>query len=286
MKKTVLILLTSLLALTACKNNKDNSDAEAAVADASHDELVAAVSERDQLLELVNQINADMDSIRQIENILKVTPEGELNDQRAQLRANMDALQQTLRERRERLAQLEERLNNSSLSNANLRQTVESLRAQIDAQTEEIGTLRQNLDQARAQIGALDQAVDSLNRTVGTVEAQRDSSRNEALRIENELNTCFYAIGTRDELREYNIIETGFLRRTKLMEGDFNQNFFTRADKRSLPYIDLNSTRARVLTNQPSDSYRIIDRNGHKVLEIINPTLFWSLSNYLVVQID
>lgn len=128
--------------------------------------------------------------------------------------------------------------------------------------------------------------MDSLHQTVTTVTADLDSTATANKHLTDELYTCYYAIGTKDELKENRIIQTGFLRRTKLMEGDFDQAFFTRADKRNLPSIDLNSTKARVLTNQPEDSYTIVDANGHKVLQITNPGKFWSLSNYLVIQTD
>ncbi len=284
MKKTALACMVTLLALTACKKNSDTTEMN--VSDATRQELEEALADRDQLLSLVNQINADMDSIRMIENIIAVNGSSELPGQQDQLHSNITAIREGLRVRRERLDELERRLNASNLNNNNLRQTIASLRSRIDEQDAEITQLRQNLDQARQQIGDLDLAVDSLNRTVNTVTSARDSISSEATRIENELNTCYYAIGTRNELRQYNIIETGFLRRTKLMEGDFDRNFFTTSDKRTLTSIDLNSNRARVLTNQPADSYRIIDANGHKMLQITNPALFWSLSNYLVIQID
>ena len=118
------------------------------------------------------------------------------------------------------------------------------------------------------------------------VTAERDSTDKENIELTNELNTCFYAIGNKNELKQNNIIETGFLRKTKIMEGDFDRAFFTKADKRTLTAIDLNSNKAEVLTKQPTDSYRIVDVNGHKVLQITNPALFLSLSNYLVVKID
>lgn len=276
--------MVAVLALTGCKKNSES--AELNVSDATRQELEEALADRDQLISLVNQINADMDSIRIIENIIAVNGGSEIPGQQDQLHSNITAIKEGLRQRRERLNELEQRLNASNLNNTNLRQTIATLRTRIDAQDAEITQLRQNLDQARQQIGDLDMAVDSLNRTVNTVTSARDSVSAEATRIENELNTCYYAIGTRSELREYNIIETGFLRRTKLMEGDFDRNFFTTSDKRTLTSIDLNSNRARVLTNQPADSYRIIDANGHKMLQITNPALFWSLSNYLVIQID
>lgn len=276
------------MAVTGCTNKAQEEEAQRqqAIADATREELTEAVADRDQLLTLMNEITSDMEQIKQLENILTVNNPGETPGQREQLRADIAAIQQTLQQRRERLNELEQRLNSSNLSNTNLRQTVASLRTQLDSQTAEINQLRSSLDEARTQIGALDAQVDSLHQTVTTVTADLDSTATTNKHLTDELYTCYYAIGTKDELKENRIIQTGFLRRTKLMEGDFDQAFFTRADKRNLPSIDLNSTKARVLTNQPEDSYTIVDANGHKVLQITNPGKFWSLSNYLVIQTD
>ncbi len=288
MKKALIMFLAAAAMLTACKNKAQEEETarQEAVAEATREELADAVADRDQLLELVNEISQDMNQIKQLENILSVSGSGETPGQRDQIRADIAAIQQTLQQRRERLDELERRLNNSNLTNSSLQRTVGTLRAQIESQTDEIAQLRTNLDEARTQIGSLDAQVDSLHRTVTAVTADLDSTSMANTQLAEELNTCYYAIGTKDELKENNIIETGFLRRTKLMEGDFDRNFFTRADKRQLPSIDLNATRAKVLTNQPEDSYSIVDINGHKVLRITNPAKFWSLSNYLVIQID
>lgn len=288
MKKVFILLLAGAALLPACKNKEAEQEAEhqAAVAAATREELADAVADRDQLLTLVNEISSDMNQIKQLENILTVNGGNETPGQREQIRSDIAAIQQALQQRRERLDELESRLNSSNLSNRNLQTTVATLRQQIDGQTQEIAQLRSNLDEARTQIGQLDSAVDSLHQTVTLVTAELDSTNVAATQLSNDLNTCYYAIGTKDELKENHIIETGFLRRTKIMEGEFNANFFTRADKRTLPSIDLNSHDARVLTNQPADSYSIVDVDGHKVLRITNPAKFWSLSNYLVVQID
>ena len=88
------------------------------------------------------------------------------------------------------------------------------------------------------------------------------------------------------ELKEHKILETGFLRKSKLLKGNFDQSFFTTADKRTLTVLNLHSKKAKVLTNPPSGSYEIIDNNGQKALRILNPDSFWALSNYLVIEID
>lgn len=288
MKKILTLCLVAGMLLSSCANKEKEEQLRQAqaMAEASREELASAVSDRDELLNLVNEISSSMEQIKQLENILTVQGGSETPGQKEQIRADIAAIQETLVQRRHQLEDLEKKLRNSNLSNSNLQKTVASLRQQIDSQSEEITSLRANLDQAKTTIETLDTKVDSLNTTVTEVTAQRDSTENRNVELANELNTCYYAIGNKSELKENKIIETGFLRKTKLMEGDFDRAFFTKADKRTLTAIDLNSNKAEVLTNQPEESYKIVDANGHKVLQITNPALFWSLSNYLVVKID
>ena len=288
MKKIITLELTALLiASSSCSNKKEEElRQQQALNEATAEELRSAVADRDQLLGLVNEISSGMDQIKQLENILAVNAANETPGQRDQILADIAAIQQTLVQRRERLAELEKKLNSSNLSNSNLKKTISQLQNQIDSQTREIESLRSNLDEAKAHIENLNTQVNSLSTTVNTVVAERDSTDNANTELANGLNTCYCAIGNKNELKDNKIIETGFLRKTKIMEGDFDRNFFTRADKRTLTQIDLNSTKAEVLTNQPAGSYSIDDLNGHKVLRITNPALFWSLSNYLVIKID
>ncbi|MBO4941968.1 MAG: hypothetical protein J6C95_00885 [Muribaculaceae bacterium] len=288
MKKILTLCLAAALLFTGC-NNKEKEEQlrqAQAVAEASREELADAVSDRDQLLTLVNEISSSMDQIKQLENILSVNGATETPNQREQLRADIASIQETLAQRRHQLEDLEKKLSRSNLNNSKLQETITSLRKQLDSQSGEIAQLRTSLDQAKTTIGKLDAAIDSLNTTVSNVTAERDSTDKQNEELTNELNTCYYAIGTKGELKDNGIIESGFLRKTKIMEGEFDRAFFTKADKRTLTTIDLNSKKAEVLTKQPSNSYSIVDVDGHKVLQITNPALFWSLSNYLVIKID
>ena len=102
----------------------------------------------------------------------------------------------------------------------------------------------------------------------------------------NNLNTCYYVIGSKKELKANKIIETGFLRKTKILQGDFEMSYFTKADRRTLSEIPLRSHKAQLMTNHPKDSYELIDRDGSKVLHILNANRFWEKSNFLVVKVD
>ena len=292
MKKFILMCAAAALVLMAgaCSSKeKDEQLKQAqAMAEASREELTGAIADRDQLIELVNQISTDMNQIKALENIVTVTNgiKGESKAQRTQIQADIEAIKKTLTERRQRLEQLEKKLSQSSLSNTKLQETITALRSQIDSQAQEIESLRGKLDNANREITTLGTQVDSLTTTVTTVTDERNQAQEQALQATNELNTCYYVIGTKSELKAHDIIESGFLRKTKIMPSDFDQDFFTTADKRTLTQLNLNSSKAEVMTNQPKDSYTIETVGKQKVLTITDPTRFWSVSNYLVVKID
>lgn len=289
MKKLVILSLAFIAILASCgKQEEQEGVTEQQLQDATHQELEAAVADRDQLLSLVNEISSGMAEIKRLENIMTVSNSvnGETPSQRAQIEADIAAIQQTLQQRREQLEKLERRLQQSSLNNRNLQQTIETLRAQIDSQSAEIESLRASLEDAHRQIGELNTTVDSLNTTVSTVTSQRDQAQAETQDLANEMNTCYYVIASKKELKDHKIIESGFLRKTKIMQGEFDQSFFVTADRRTLHTIALHSKKAKMLTNHPAGSYQIVEQNGQKVLKITNPDQFWSLSNYLVIQID
>ncbi|MDE6525755.1 MAG: hypothetical protein K2L75_00745, partial [Muribaculaceae bacterium] len=86
MKKIVALAISSALILTACTNKKEVEEAQQQ-ANASKAELVAAVADRDQLLNLVGEISQDMEQIKQLENILTVNAGTETPSQKDQIKA-------------------------------------------------------------------------------------------------------------------------------------------------------------------------------------------------------
>ena len=286
MRKIVSIFAVGLLFLTACDGGKIKQvESENVQLD---DSLRVALANQDSLLVLLNDITDGMNQIKDLEKILGNTNDltAESQSRKDQIRNDMYSIQQALQERRERLAELEKKLKSSQGYNATLQKTIDNLKAEIATQETTISTLRNDLASAKIQIADLGTKVDSLSTTVASVTEEKVKAQEETQNVTNELNTCYYAIGTKKELKEAKIIETGFLRKTKLLQADFQQSYFTKADKRTLTVIPTQSKKAKILTNMPSDSYVIEDEGGIKVIKVTNPERFWSLSNYLVIQVD
>lgn len=284
----LLILSIALSLLLASCSNKSQTNEQQSLMEASKQELAEALEERDQLLGLVKEISTSMDQIKHLENIMTLA-EAQPNEnpaQKAQILSDIAAVKHTLQQRREKLAELEARLRKSSRYTDELKSTVEVLKKQLDSQAEEIESLRHQLNDANEQIKGLNNEVDSLNTTVATVNQILDAAQAASVRLENELNTCYYVIASKSQLKAHKIIETGFLRKSKLLKGDFDKGFFVIGDKRNLLTLDLKSDKVKLHTNHPEDSYEIKDDDEHKTLTITDPDKFWSLTNYLVIQTD
>lgn len=285
MKRYISVIAGTLLCLTACNEGKLKiAEAENTRLD---DSLKVALANQDSLLVLLNDITDGMNQIKDMEKILTSNNlSAETQSRKDQIRADMTSIQNALSERRQRLAELEAKLQKSQQYSGTLKRTVENLKAEIASQEATISTLRNDLAAAKIQVESLTSRVDSLNTTVAEVSQEKERAEEEAVIAANELNTCYYAIGTKKELKEAKIIKTAFLRKTKLMQADFQQSYFTRGDKRNLIDIPTHAKKAKVLTNMPADSYEMMDVDGYKVLRINNPAEFWKMSNYLVIQVD
>lgn len=297
MKKFVLFAAVAVFGvMVACKGDKKAEDnADNVRENLTQSELQDALATQDSLFALINEITDGMYQIKQIE---KIASSPSLNQetptQKEQIKADMVAISQKLRERREKLAQLEAKLTESGIKNDNLVKTIETLKRQLADQQTEIETLTNQLAQANIKIDNLNREVSSLNNTVDTLNTnlasekrERQSAELQAENAQNELNTVYYAIGSGDELKAHNITSKKFLGKTKVLKGDFDASYFTRADRRSLRTIALHSKKnPKILTDQPQGSYEIVtDNNGNKVLRILNPDNFWRTTSYLVIQL-
>jgi predicted nucleic acid-binding Zn-ribbon protein len=111
-----------------------------------------------------------------------------------------------------------------------------------------------------------------------------------AVETMKELNKVFYVYGTLDELKQNNVVvqEGGFIgigKKAAIKDG-FNEDYFTAADKHKLTKITVVGKKLRMISDHPSNSFKIEDKGGSKVIQITKPNEFWKISKYLVVIVD
>ena len=101
------------------------------------------------------------------------------------------------------------------------------------------------------------------------------------------MHTSWFVFGTKDELKKQNILtKDGVFSKTRILEKDFNKDYFTKIDIRIDKEIKLYSKSAEILTSHPASAYTLTrDANKQYVLRITDPQAFWSTSKYLVIQV-
>ena len=291
-----LVVMAGIASMSSCK--KDKAEVAKVNQDsidnlALTDSLATIRAEKDTLAALMMEVSDGMNQILDMQNQMSVENlNSDSPDKKIQLRNNILAIQQGIVEQKQRVAQLEKRLKQSTNYSDAMKKQIASLKQQLDHQESIINSLTAQLQAAHVTIKNLNTKVDSLNTenahvtsayNSASARAQEETQR--ANNLVNEMNVCYYVVGSKKELKRQKIIETGFLKKTRVMEGDFTQSYFTKADKRTLNRIALHSKKAEIMSRHPSGSYVIEDEGGQKVLKITNPSRFWELSNYLVVNI-
>ena len=299
MNRPLYITIAILSLLSAACSNPDAGQPRSLM-DASRHELAEALNERDSLLTLMSDILYETNKIKHLEHILATDNLRGKNAQRTNILADIAAIKDTLHNRRLRLNTLESKLKKSDFFNIELKHTIDAINNEIDSRTNEIERLQTLLSQANRHIGKLNSTVNDLNGSMLSATQELKESQHIASQLKNELkstkssaaniiaelNSCYYAIGKKSELKKHQILETGFLRKNKILESNFDHEFFTKADKRNLRTINLPHNKARILTNHPAGSFEITEQGNRKTIHILSPDSFWQTSNYLVIQTD
>lgn len=83
------------------------------------------------------------------------------------------------------------------------------------------------------------------------------------------------------------LLKGGFLQKKKVNYEDVDKSKFNAVDIRKFREVTLKSNNPKILTPQPSNSSFHFEENGDGTctLVITNPTQFWSVSNFLIIQL-
>jgi chromosome segregation ATPase len=147
-----------------------------------------------------------------------------------------------------------------------------------DAQVKE---LQAELQAKDIQIDELHEEVNNLNHNVTALKEESTQKTQTITSQDKQLNTAWFVFGTKKELREQHIYDDG-----RVLEANFNREYFTKIDIRVDKEIRLYSRSAKLLTSHPVSAYTLTqDANKQYILRITNPQLFWSASKYLVVLV-
>ncbi|MBR6285594.1 MAG: hypothetical protein IKR18_01190 [Bacteroidaceae bacterium] len=281
--KRLFVVSVCALALFASCDNKSKID--------------AASTDRDSLLQVISQKNSELDNIMGTFNEIQegfqkineaqgrvdlAKGTAESGNSREKIRENIQFIQETMQQNRENIERLKQQLSKSTYNTTKLKEAIDNLTAELEQKTQQIQELQKELEAKNIHIAELDKTVEGLNKNVSDLSAENADKAKTVAAQDKELNSAWFVFGTKKELKEQKILQSGDV----LKSGSFNKDYFTKIDIRQTKEIKLYSKSAKVLTTHPSSSYSLVkDSKEQFVLKISDPAQFWSVSKYLVIQV-
>ena len=285
MKQLVLILVLTLTFASCISKNKHQEELAA-----TRDSINAVVANRDaeiaRFLSDFNAIQTNLDSIKQIENMVKVkSKNSEISSSaKKQIINDLIQLQQMLDKNKTMVEELKGmRLSDSRKLKA-LQKTISLLEKQLTDKDNDLAELNAKIETLNIDVTRLKSTVEELN-----AESERKSQ--ELLNKVNTMNQAWYIVGSTDSLIDKQLVEKtgGFIGigRTLQVSQTLDKDEFTAVDIRSFSSLPINVKKAKLLTVHPEGSFHFV--NADKTVEsfvIDDPVAFWSVSNYLVIATD
>lgn len=283
MKKIVLSLSAFVLMLSGCSQKTDNTKELAFMQ--QRDSLESIIQQKDNeindIMGTMNDIEAGFRAINEAEQRVSVARQVEGESSTERIRENMQYIQQAMQQNRELINKLRNQLRQGTVRSDQLRVTVDNLTRQMEEKDAQVRQLQAELQAKDVQIGELTEKVEDLSNNVNTLREETTQKSQTISAQDKQLNTAWFVYGTKSELKEQHIIQDG-----KVLQSNFNRDYFTKIDIRVDKEIRLYSRSAKLLTTHPASSYTLEqDAQKQYVLRIQNPQLFWSTSKYLVVLV-
>jgi hypothetical protein len=285
------VIIVALSFLTAsCVENSSKYKAIVAQRDSLAMVKQATDSNYNKTLAILNDIEAGFSEINHNESQMKVNLKGSESttaSRKAQIGAQMQQIKESMEKNKAKIAELQKLASKKGKANGKLLETIKQLQTEMDEKTTQIQSLQAELDQKNIKITELNTTVDVQTKNIADQQNVMDQQKTTIKGQDTDMNSVWYCVGTTKMLQSAKIVTAGGLfKASKVMNNDFDKSAFTQIDLRSLSTIPTNSKNAKILSLHPQNSYNLVIGADKKItIEITNPSRFWSVSKYLVVQI-
>jgi hypothetical protein len=281
MKKLVIILACILPMAWSCNNQTGPDGKSTDPKDQQIEQLQKQLASKDSSAnDMFNYINEVEDNLNTVEvSQMKIAESKKGNveantDVKERIKEHIQNINTLLEKNKQLIAKLESSLRKSNMKVGNLEKTIELLNQQMAAKDAEIADLKTQLEKLNFTVQELSAKIVGLSS-----ESEQKSQMIDQQTV--ELNTAYYVIGFRKDLKTKGII-VGDKVSTKV-----NPENYIKVDIRYFTELKLNVKKPKLLTTHPEGSYEMV-MNGKVVDKIVikNAKSFWSISKFLVVQTD
>jgi chromosome segregation ATPase len=288
--KSYVIIAALVFTTASCVENSSKYKAAIAQRDSLEQVKQALDSNYNQTLVVLNDIETGFSEISQTEKEMKVNlkgVEGTTASKKQLIAAQMAAIKEGINQNKAKIAELQRLSSKKGKANNKLTETIKRLQTEMDEKVVQIQSLQAELEQKNIKITELNTTVDTQSKNIVEQQSVMEQQKSTLKAQETDLNTVWYCVQTSKKLKEAKIISGGGLfQAKKVMGNEFDKSAFTQVDLRNISSIPTNSKKVTILSLHPQNSYKLVTGADKKItIEITNPSKFWSVSKYLVVQI-
>jgi len=280
----------SVLVLVSCGQHKK----EIAVMQARQDSISLVAEQKNNtilvFIDEMNEIQTNLDSIKAIEKIISVEKASSVElkaGAKQRIAEDIAQINDLLQKNKALVKSLTNKYKASNVKIAELETTIVNMNNRLADKDADIASLTAELEALHINVTNLNQQIETITaESAKTIKEKEQAFEEQA----NEMNTAYWAFGTKKELAEKNVIEKegGVLGmgKTLALKKDFNRDYFQKIDIREFKQITLNAKKAVLLANHPAGSYHLTGTKIIEALVIDKPIEFWKTSKYLVVVVE
>ncbi|HOI26161.1 MAG TPA: hypothetical protein PLN63_05450 [Paludibacteraceae bacterium] len=266
----------------------------------NQEEIKRLTFQRDSIQQVKDQTEAEMNNylsvIAEVQSNIKSIKETELgiidnvqgaegvnNESKERISQDLQTINEAIKNSKNQIAQLESDLKSAKGQAAKFKGIVAGLKSDLKKQAEEIAELKTQLEAKDIKIKELDDALASIKMMKDSLDNVSVQQAAAIKAQDEELNTAWYIIGTKKELKAKGLKE-GDLKTAKV-----NKSTFTKVDIREFSGMELGSKKAKLYTSHPQSSYSLTKKSAsdkNLVFKISDYSAFWGNSRILVIQIN
>ena len=282
MRTTLMVLMIALLSVLGCTDKREREELAR-----KNEDLAKQLASRDRFIEdvtgTINEIHDNLEATWAKEkNVVRQTTkdEGKVGATSVELKQRIidriAGMHTVIMESRKKMALLQQKLNESGKQYAGLQRMVDDLKKEIEEREQAIAELK-------ARVGVLETEVSEKSAVIAAHQNTIDKQT-------EQLNTVYYMVGTRDELKKKGIITReggvlwGLFGGTTVLASDFAEADFQALDKTKDHTIALRGLVDEIVPKRDTSLYTIVRlESGQTELRIINPDSFWRERRLVIV---
>jgi uncharacterized protein (DUF3084 family) len=262
--------------------------------------LTTTIEIRDSL---VNEMTRTFDEIEQNLTFVRtkraqmvVFPQEGIKNQKEILVADVKLMNKMLEESSSKIDELDKKLKLSGIEIKSFKNKIAQLNLRITEQDNIIQQLRTEIEQRDYKIAEMDVRLAKMQVDIASkddsiiTKSQIIAEKSQTIvERENEMNKAYFVAGTYEQLVKKGVLtkEGGFMGIAKnvTIRNDVKESNFTKLDMRNASKFPLNTKKAKLISEHPDNSYRLVEQNDKiAYLEIENPEEFWKLTKYVIVE--